>query len=158
MFTLEIKTNGIDKIIKNLEHLEADLFTDDDLLELAQRVHTNILTRTADGKDADGMPFSPYSPSWAKIRKEKGRPTEKVDLFFSGHMLGAITSKIQKKGTALLFFADAQQAAKAHGHISGWNGKSDIKRKFFALGKDDENDLGKWVEEILGRKLKKEGF
>ena len=49
-----------------------------------------IRTKTTKGLDFRGRPFAPYSQGYLKHLQKRGYPT-KVDLFYSGRMLGALT-------------------------------------------------------------------
>jgi hypothetical protein len=71
----------------NLEDLE--LVTADDMRQLGLIVRENIIARTVQGQDADGNPFAPYSPEYAK-RKRAALGTSAVNLQASGNMLNHI--------------------------------------------------------------------
>lgn len=108
-----------------------------------------IKERTLAGKDVHGKPFVPYSEKYMRFRKSKGRPTDDVDLFFSGGMMAAMQQRPIERGVQL-FFASAQEAAKAHGHNTGFNGRNPSKkREFFALSDKDVNEIRDIVEEGL---------
>lgn len=51
--------------------------------DLRAQVQNRIITT---GTDADGNNFPAYSTQYKKTRKDKGRQTDHVDLFFSGQM------------------------------------------------------------------------
>ncbi|KKM85177.1 hypothetical protein LCGC14_1291740, partial [marine sediment metagenome] len=79
---LAIKLNGMADAVAGNRRLMG---------EIGLFIRTEILTRTADGKDVDGDPFEPYSAPYAKWREKEGWPTADVDLFFTGSMLSALT-------------------------------------------------------------------
>jgi hypothetical protein len=130
------------------------------LMEAAKIIHTGILERTAKGVDADGKAFPPYSEKYAARREARGRPTSKVDLFFTGQMLGAVTERVVSGNEAHVFFADTQQAAKAHGHTTGWRGKKPSKeRRFFAVGDQDVKKIHEWLKTLaIPKKLRRAGL
>lgn len=65
-----------------------------------------IVKRTQQGQTPDGGNFKSYTKGYAKYKAKKGRNTN-VDLTFSGQMLQAIQTKIEKTAsaiTAIIFF------------------------------------------------------
>ncbi len=62
------------------------LTTADDMREIGLLVRERIYRRTVSGIDAEGQPFAPYSPDYAKV---KG--SSRVDLQVSGNMLNHMT-------------------------------------------------------------------
>ena len=58
-----------------------------------------IRKKTEKGIDFRDRPFAPYSEGYLKKLQREGKPT-KVDLFYSGRMLGSLTpnSTIKKTG------------------------------------------------------------
>lgn len=125
------------------------------LIRLGFFAKTRILQRTAQGKGHDGqreITFRPYSKSYAKQRSEAGRSTSKVNLFFYGKMLGAITTKAEPVlGRTTLFFADPLQAAKAHGHHYGH--KRLKARPFFAIGTHPQSKDQREMREIIAEHI-----
>jgi hypothetical protein len=74
-------------LTKALPPLPRDLLTRETMREMALLAREQILRRTAAGVDADGRPFAPYSPTYAK-RKSEALGTTRVTLQVSGRMLG----------------------------------------------------------------------
>lgn len=72
-----------------------------------------ILLRTSQGKDYKNNSFTPYSKSYKKTRQKAGLPTAKVDLFFTGKMLGSLSYRGETSKDIKLFFADREQSMKA---------------------------------------------
>jgi hypothetical protein len=91
-----------------------------------------IRNRTQKGKDADEIPFKPYTSQYKEFRREKGRQVRFPDLNFSGQMLSNMTQKSNTKN-ATLFFASKFQNAKAVGNQK--------KRKFFLIGNREQKTL-----------------
>ena len=76
-----------------------------------------IRTKTAKGIDFRNVPFAQYSESYLKQLQREGKPT-KVDLFYSGRMLGALTPSprtVRKTGKnkISLGFSNAQMRQRA---------------------------------------------
>lgn len=113
--------------------------------EVGAYASAKILERTAAGKDWEGAPFRPYSKSWAQFRKEHGRSTNVVNLFFYGNMLGALTYRVDSKGLQTkLFFASAEEAQKAQENEA-------LGRKFFAINDEDKQHIMKMVRTSLNK-------
>jgi len=104
--------------------------------EIGHYAVTKLLLRTSQGKDKKGNTFKPYSKGYKKIRDKKGLPTAKVDLFFSGKMLGSLTYKTEEKETKL-YFTDREQSMKAL-----FNNR---KREFFGISDIEQAEIQKMV-------------
>mgnify|MGYP001601514560 CR=1 FL=1 len=117
-----------------------------------------IAERTRSGKDYRGKRFerysskSLYSPSYKESFAFKiVKPgANKIDLSLSGAMLSSMESR--KRGNQLMiYFDDSEEAAKAHGHITGHDGaiirngprkgRRWPVRDFFGIEKDAQADL-----------------
>lgn len=70
-----------------------------------------IQDRTNDGRGLKGM-FKKYTPEYAEFRREKGRGS-KVDLNFTGQMMGAMTVT-KGRGYAEIRFNNALANKKAY--------------------------------------------
>lgn len=124
--------------------------------EIGMFLMTRIKTRTAAGKDVEGSPFKPYSASYAFFRQKMGRPIDKVDLFFTGSMMGSMTYT-ETANSVRVFFAAG--FAKSIGRFFG-GGKStsnpekayylNQKRKFFSMSPQDQKDIVHLVLDSLG--------
>lgn len=122
----------------------------------------DIRKRTFSGKDARGANFKPYSKKpyffnvgsenkptyrtfdggYAAFRAYKGRKTNKVDLNFTGKMMGNITQRANSK-SAIIFFASKTQAEKALGNQEK-NG-----REFFMIGNRDKTLIDFFAKELF---------
>lgn len=98
-----IEIRGLDRLLRRFNHMERYFFSQELMSELAQYIITAIQLRTAEGIDAEGSEFIPYSPLYALFRESQGHPTDKVSLFFSGTMLSSMTFDATKD-TARIFF------------------------------------------------------
>ena len=98
-----------------------------------------IEDRTEKGTGYKGGKFKRYSENYAKFRRKKGRG-KKVDLQFSGRMLGSMTSKADSR-KATIFFTRGEEAKKA-----AFNDKT---RPFFGFNRKDKKRLAKRFIESL---------
>lgn len=98
-----------------------------------------IVKRTQDGRDIFNRPFEPYSPEYFKFKTTRGR-TGDVDLTFTGKMLGAMTSKVERvanKLVGVISFNNKIDGAKARGNMQ--------RRKFFGFA---EEQLQRLLEKL----------
>jgi hypothetical protein len=79
---------------------ELDLLTREDWRAVGHDQRERIIRRTKAGRDVDGRPFAPYSPSYAKQLAAEGMSTT-PDLEVSGRMLQAITVQPDAEGVTL---------------------------------------------------------
>ena len=88
---VKIKTNS-KAIEKRFQRLESKFpsIIDKGILQGGFQLLDIVRTKTAKGVDFRDTPFAPYSASYLKQLQREGKPT-KVDLFYSGRMLGALT-------------------------------------------------------------------
>lgn len=130
----KIKTNA-DKIEKALKRKGKNVKQSlAKALSITAQQGINIIEqRTEDGSGYKGGKFKRYSAKYAKFRKAKGRGS-KVDLQFSGRMLGSMTSKSNSR-KATIFFTRAEEAKKA-----AMNNKS---RPFFGFSRKERGQLSK---------------
>ncbi len=117
-----------------------------------------IKARTMEGKDAQGRSFVPYSDDYKFFRAEAGHPVNKPNLFFRGHMLASMDVKTVGDDTAIIYFADTEQAAKAHGHNFGCSKTGLPQREFFALSAEDIKDMQAMVEDHISTETNKNGL
>lgn len=113
-----------------------------ELTKIMEEAVTEIVRRTQSGTDVNGRSFDKYSPSYAKFREKKGR-NAKVDLTFTGRMMGSMTSTVNRTRSAIegrIFFRSPKEAAKARGNQS--------LRNFFALSKQQIKEITKRLGRI----------
>lgn len=107
------------------------------LLEWARE---RVVSHAADGADGDGAAFAPYTPAYAKTRREAGLGTT-PDLRRTGRMLGGVAVQ----GDALVGTAP-------------YTAEVDRIRPFFALGSEDsvamDEKVGALVDEALAESSK----
>ena len=98
-----------------------------------------IKKRTEDGIGVSGS-FTPYARSTKRSRGKAGRQTGVVDLFDSGQMLGAMTSKAVSPSLGVVFFLDADARRRAMWHHTG-AGHLPV-RKWFDVNNREEKQVG----------------
>ncbi len=113
-----------------------------------------IRTKTEKGLDINSIPFAPYSPGYIKKLNREGKKT-KVDLFYTGRMLGSLSpnSTIKKTGKhkITLAFTNAQMRQRAlYNQVL-----NEPKRKFFGFNKRTEKIINKSFEKFVNKELRK---
>lgn len=99
-----------------------------------------IQERTDRGIGVRGS-FAPYTPDYAAFRKLKGRQVAPVNLNFTGRMLSSMSSRRLGLGAYRIYFARAQEAAKASGNQR--------KRRFFGFNTKEKKQLGAFFRKVL---------
>ena len=114
-----------------------------------------IRTKTAKGIDFRDRPFVPYSAGYLKQLQREGKAT-KVDLFYSGRMLGALTPSgrtIRKTGTnkVSINFSNSQMRQRAvFNQVLGKN-----KREFFGFNDRTANIIRKQFNRFVAKEFRK---
>ena len=114
-----------------------------------------IRTKTQKGIDFRGRPFLPYSQGYLKKLQREGKST-KVDLFYSGRMLGALTPSgrtIKKTGTNKITvnFSNSQMRQRAvFNQVLGKN-----KREFFGFNDRTANIIRKQFNRFVAKEFRK---
>ena len=109
-----------------------------------------IRTKTAKGIDARDVPFAQYSDSYRKQLQREGKPL-KVDLFYSGRMLGSLSSRKTGKHKTSLGFTNAQMRQRALFNQV----LNEPKREFFGFNDRTENIISKQFNRFIKRELEK---
>lgn len=108
------------RTLENIADAIGGAFTEEELFELGDAALTMVLLRTKKGLDADGKPFTGYTPAYAKERKEHSLATSPVDLVRTGHMLGALARYPNiADQSVMLGFESEFEAMKAAAHNDG---------------------------------------
>lgn len=114
-------------------------------LMIGTQVAKSVRKRTEEkGVDAEGKTFDSYSGPYAKFRKKKGR-SQKVNLSFTGKMLGALATGISATKNSAKVTLSGMQGAKAH--YNELNG-----RVFMEISKEDANIIIKSVSRWVAHK------
>ena len=113
-----------------------------------------IRTKTQKGIDFKDRPFAPYSQGYLKQLQREGKPV-KVDLFYSGRMLGSLTpnSTVKKtgKGKVSLSFTNSQMRQRALFNQV----LNEPKREFFGFNDRTEKIISKQFNRFVEKELRK---
>ena len=109
-----------------------------------------IRTKTQKGIDFNDRPFAPYSSGYLKKLNREGKSTN-VDLFYSGRMLGSLTSKKTGKHKVSLGFSNAQMLQRALFNQV----LNDPKREFFGFNNRTEKIISKSFNRFVEKELRK---
>ena len=112
---------------------------------VGQAIIDRIRERTADNIDKDGKRFPNYSQEYADSIEfaAYGKSKSDPNLKQTGDMLGLMDIIEEKKNKIVIGWTDSEQAAKAHGHITGNVG---VVRDFLGL---PEKDLKQIAEDFM---------
>jgi len=154
MLKANIKTNAkhLQKKYKKLEQKLPRLI-DKGLLQAGFHLLDIIRTKTSKGIDFRGVPFAPYSEGYLKQLQREGKST-KVDLFYTGRMLGALTPSgrtIKKTGKNKISvnFSNAQMRKRALFNQV----LNEPKREFFGFNQRTESIIQKGFNKFMIRQL-----
>jgi len=128
------------EVIRNFDLVEeiGDAIDSIDYDELMLRGIQIIKDKTESGVDYQNRPFRKYSKDYEETRLQKQLPINKVDLFFTGNMMSAITADSDNDG-AVIKFLNKHDSGKAFSHIRG-SGSLPV-RDFFFFDDDDMDEL-----------------
>ena len=152
---LKIKSNS-QKVSNNLKKFQSVLprVIDKGLKQAGFQLLDIIRTKTAKGIDFRDRPFAPYSQGYLKKLNKEGKST-KVDLFYSGRMLGSLTpnSTVKKSGKnkVTLAFSNSQMRQRALFNQV----LNDPKREFFGFNNRTENIIRKQFAKDFEKELRK---
>ena len=156
MLKANIKTNAkhLQKKYKRLEQKLPRLI-DKGLLQAGFHLLDIIRTKTSKGIDYKGVPFAPYSEGYLKQLQREGKST-KVDLFYTGRMLGALTPSgrtIKKtgRGKVSVGFSNAQMRQRALFNQV----LNEPKREFFGFNNRTEKIISKQFNRFVEKELRK---
>ena len=109
-----------------------------------------IRTKTKKGINFRDSLFAPYSDGYLKKLNREGKSI-KVDLFYTGRMLGSLTSKKTGKHKVSLGFTNAQMRQRALFNQV----LNEPKREFFAFNNRTEKIINKQFNRFVAKELKK---
>jgi hypothetical protein len=153
---LKIKTNA-DLIKKRYSRIQRKFkgIIEKGVLQAGFQLLDIIRTKTKKGIDFRDRPFLPYSSGYLKRLQKEGKST-KVDLFYSGRMLGALTPSgrtIRKTGTnkVSVGFSNSQMLQRAlFNQVLGKN-----KREFFGFNDRTANIIRKQFNRFVAKEFRK---
>jgi hypothetical protein len=153
MAKIERSLNNNNPVLKiNLaETLGVDTVSDTVASGIGQAIIDKIKSRTQDeNEDKNGRNFKPYSKDYIESIEFKafGKSPKDVNLTASGDMLG-LMDIVGFDGRVLeIGWNDPEQAAKAHGHITGKNGEvPKMKRDFFGIKVQELEEIASQFKE-----------
>lgn len=153
-----VRIVGIDDVSLKLSRLRKGLEDASSLMgEIGSYLIQDILIRTSKGRDVEGLPFEPYSKSYAKVRADRDLPTNRVDLFFTGQMTSALTYKEAKTQVRLFFMNTPRRGTpkKDGGFTSSKATNAEIAfynneiRKFFAISPEQRRYVKRLVKDYF---------
>ena len=153
---LKIKTNAkfVEKRYARIQRKFKSII-EKGILQAGFQLLDIIRTKTAKGIDFRDRPFVPYSAGYLKKLQREGKAT-KVDLFYSGRMLGALTPSgrtIRKTGTnkVSINFSNSQMRQRAvFNQVLGKN-----KREFFGFNDRTANIIRKQFNRFVAKEFRK---
>ena len=153
---LKIKTNSkvVQKRYSRIQKKFKSIF-EKGLLQAGFQLLDIIRTKTAKGIDFRGRPFAPYSEGYLKKLQREGRAT-KVDLFYSGRMLGALTPSsktIRKTGTNKVSVNFSNSEMRQRAFFNQVLGKT--KREFFGFNDRTEKIIAKQFNRFVAKEFRK---
>ena len=110
-----------------------------------------IRTKTQKGINFKDGAFAPYSQGYLKKLNKEGKSV-KVDLFYSGRMLGSLTSKKTGKHKVSLGFSNAQMRQRA---LFNQVMMGDKNREFFGFNNKTEKIISKQFNRFVEKELRK---
>ena len=114
------------------------------------RLQSIIKELTSKEQDFKRRRFAPYSEQYLK-RLEKEGKSQKVDLFFTGRMLGSITGKVQSSRKATIFFNNAEMRQRALFNQV----LNEPKREFFGFDNRTEKLIKKEFVQFMEKEIRK---
>ena len=117
-------------------------------LALGEDIIKYIRERTRDGKNNAGSSFPKYSKSYRRSLDFKiARKSGSVNLTQSGDMLQDIEVLSVSKDKLVIGFENGSLSNdKADGHITGWQGRSDVKRPFLGFEGSEKSKLNSLIK------------
>ena len=109
-----------------------------------------IRTKTKKGINFKDGAFAPYSQGYLRKLNKEGKSTN-VDLFYSGRMLGSLTSNKTGKHKVSLGFSNAQMLQRALFNQV----LNDPKREFFGFNNRTEKIISKQFNRFVEKELRK---
>lgn len=143
---VEVDQRAIDQLANKFRKYN-DGINDKQLVEMiAERVKSNIFTRTQAGYDTDYKTFLPYNPKYAE---KEGKTI--VNLTLTGQMMNEMTQVALDNNTAKIFFMTERSRTLADKHNNIGVGRQRKIRKFFGINIRDEADAQKLFKEEMAR-------
>ena len=148
---LKVKSNS-KQVSKKLKKFQSVLprIIDKGIKQAGFQLIDIIRTKTKKGINFKDGAFAPYSQGYLKKLNREGKSI-KVDLFYSGRMLGSLTSKKTGKHKVSLGFTNAQMRQRALFNQV----LNEPKREFFGFNNRTEKIISKQFNRFVAKELKK---
>lgn len=148
-----IRIDGATRVTAIIEGMQKAIATRPMMLEIGEYIRFRIQARTAEGKDVGGRLFASYSPQYRLFREKTGHPVNKVNLFYTGSMMGSMTVA-ETMNQARVYFLNTQgPGSKTRNPEKAYY--LNKKREFFALSAEDVqgivNIMEKYYQEAANR-------
>ena len=148
---LKVKSNS-KQVSKKLKKFQSVLprIIDKGIKQAGFQLIDIIRTKTKKGINFKDGAFAPYSQGYLRKLNKEGKSTN-VDLFYSGRMLGSLTSKKTGKHKVSLGFTNAQMRQRALFNQV----LNEPKREFFGFNNRTEKIISKQFNRFVAKELKK---
>ena len=123
------------------------------LAKASFRLQSIIKELTSKEQDFRRRRFATYSDQYLKRLQKEGK-SQKVDLFFTGRMLGSITGKVKSSRKATVFFNNAEMRQRALFNQV----LNEPKREFFGFDKRTEKLIKKEFVQFMEKEIRKMGL
>ena len=120
------------------------------LAKASLRLQSIIKELTSKEQDFRRRRFAPYSDQYLKRLQKEGK-SQKVDLFFTGRMLGSITGKVKSSRKATVFFNNAEMRQRALFNQV----LNEPKREFFGFDNRTEKLIKKEFVQFMEKEIRK---
>ena len=148
-------TSNVKSIQKSLDRFfnKFPNITKKGLQQASFQLREIILELTKKQQDFRRRRFAPYSEAYLKKLQAEGK-SQKVDLFFTGRMLGAITTKVHSKKKASVFFNNAEMRTRALFNQV----LNEPKREFFGFNNRTEKIIKKQFVRFMEKEIRRMKF
>ncbi len=146
-----ITIRGLEGLIDRFDNLGGGMFSRNLMNEVGLKVIFFIQKRTSEGVDVDGRRFDEYSPKYKLFRQAKGHSGDRVNLFFTGSMLSAMTHSATDF-EAKIFFQNTTDRSGARNPLKAF--VLNEKRNFFALSAEEREDIEDMVNEHIAQLMR----
>lgn len=134
---MTIQVIGLDGLGRKFKSMADAVTSRSNMEKIGNYFVVKIKQRTSEGVDVDGRAFKPYSQKYSFFRQQRGLPTAKVDLFFTGSMLNSLTYNANISGQEVrIFFAPGTDRRGQSNPAKAFYLQQ--KRKFFGISAEDE--------------------
>ena len=120
------------------------------LAKASFRLQSIIKELTSKEQDFRRRRFAAYSDQYLKRLQKEGK-SQKVDLFFTGRMLGSITGKVKSSRKASIFFNNAEMRTRALFNQV----LNEPKREFFGFDTRTEKLIKKEFVQFMEKEIRK---